>query len=162
MSIKEFSLKTTLFIILPVFMVYTCSQVQENKVITQASCRQCIELLRHSGVTKLTLEGYVDTLDSRKDRVRKSFTGSALRQSKRLLRDLHLVPVGPVTYRGKTRMYEVILSRGQSTCQVRFYKTQFGQQLLTCPGSRDSAFEVPHFLLIADSLFGITSTKSLP
>lgn len=157
MNIKEFSLKTSLFILLPAFIIYTCSQVQERVAIGQAACRQCVESLGQPGVTKLTLAGYADTLDFEQDPVRKSITDPyALRQINRLVRDSRPVRVRAAMYRVAPRWYRVILSRGQDTCQVEFYKTRLGLQLLTSFTPNDSAFEVPHFLPIADSLFGTT------
>lgn len=160
MGIKEFSLKTGLFIVLPALLVYTCSREREREATGQAACRTCAESLRKPGLTALTLVGFPDSNYAAPNLRRRRITDpAALRRLVALARNLRPVRVVAETYRAAPTWYEVVVTHGRNTCAMDLYKTRLGPEFFTCPTGSDSAFEVQHLVAFTDSLFRTALSK---
>lgn len=160
MGIKEFSLKTGLFIVLPALLVYTCSREREREATGQALCRICAESLQKPGITALTLVGFPDSNYAAPNLRRLRITDpAALRRLAALASSLRPVRVVAGTYRAAPISYEVIVAHGQETCSMDLYKTQLGSEFFTCPTGSDSAFQVQHIASFTDSLFHAALAK---
>jgi hypothetical protein len=130
MGIKEFAWKTTAFIILPALLIYAKSCENEMVAHDQAACRTCLQALRNTTLTAITLIGPTKAAYPNYGIVQKRLT------TPRILRRLPGVVVGLrpervdiAEYRSAPH-YSIILTRGPLTCEMRIYRASTGREIL--------------------------------
>jgi hypothetical protein len=152
MSIKEFSLKTALFIILPALIIYIRSCEQDMDAHYQASCRECIQSLHDTTLTALTIVGSTDSLDE--CIVQKRFTDAAtLRKLPSVVAALHAERVGIAEYRSPPAAYRLILAHGRRTCDVDLSRASSGRDIMSSALDSEYVDKARRFYDFADSLF---------
>jgi hypothetical protein len=153
MSIKEFALKTSLFILLPLLLIYGCLRIDEDTAADQKARRACIKSLRSPATSAITIVKWVsDTNSSAGYFVRKRIRDTAALQRLRVLAsELRPVRIVPGAYRAPRLNYELVVGSGRDTCELELYQTYPGRYLLASAG--DSAYEAPRLIPFIDSLF---------
>lgn len=153
MGIKEFSLKTGAFIILPLLLIYGCLRENEGIVIDQAANRACIKRLRSPAARAITIVEWVsDTNSSAGHNIRRQIVDAdMLRRMRALAGELHPVRVVPGVYRAAQLDYRLLIGSGRDTCELELHRTYLGRDLLDSAG--DSAYEASQLVPFIDSLF---------
>jgi hypothetical protein len=153
MGIKEFALKTSLFILLPLLLVYGCLRENESIEADQKAHRACIKSLRSPATNAITIVDWVsDTNSSAGYFIRKQIRDTAVLQKIRVLAgELRPVRIVPGTYRAARLNYELVVGSGRDTCELELYQTYLGRYLLA--GAGDSAYEAPRLIPFIDSVF---------
>jgi hypothetical protein len=157
MGIKEFAWKTTAFIILPALLIYVKSCVNDRVARDQAVCRTCMQALRDTTLTAITLIGPTDSVYPNEHIVQKRLTTPTILQKlPSVVVALRPARVDIGTYRSSPT-YRLILTQGPLSCEMRLYRTQAGQQILR--SSLDSVYldDSHRFYPFIDSLFQHTA-----
>jgi hypothetical protein len=153
MGIKEFSLKTGAFIVLPMLLIYGCLRERESSALNDAAQRACMKALCGPATKAVTIVQWVsDTNSSAGHRIRiQILDTTALRRLRMLASEMHPVRLGPSGYRASQLNYQLVVSNGRDTCELGLHRTYLGVDLLEAAG--DSAYEAPKLMPFIDSLF---------
>jgi hypothetical protein len=156
MIIKELSLKTALFIILPALIIYIRSCEQDMDAHYQSSCRDCIQALHDTTLTALTVIGSTDSLDE--CIVQKRFTDAAtLRRLPGVAAALRAERVDIAEYRSPPAAYRIILAHGRRTCDVNLSRASSGRDIMSSALDSEYVDKARRFYDFTDSLFQHTS-----
>lgn len=153
MGVKEFVLKTSLFIVLPLLLIYGCLREQESLAIDRKAHLGCIKSLRNPAIKMITIVNWVsDTTTGAGYFIRKRIVDTtAVRKLRILAGELRPVRIVPGVYRAAPLNYELVVGSGRDTCELELYRTYLGRYLLE--GVGDSAYEAPRLVPFVDSLF---------
>jgi len=154
MSVKEFSLKTTLFIILPALIIYIRSCEQDMDAHYQAACRDCIQALHDTTLTAITIVGSADSTDPNEHIVQKRFTDAAtLRRLPSVAASLRAERVDIAEYRSPSAAYRLILTHGRRTCDINLSRASSGRDIMSSALDSEYVDKARRFYDFADSLF---------
>jgi hypothetical protein len=157
MSIKEFSIKTALFIVLPALIIYIRSCEQDMDARYQAACQDCIQALHDTTLTAITIVGSADSVDPNEHIVQKHFTDAAtLRRLSSVAAALCAERVDIVKYRSPPTAYRIILAHGRRTCDVNLSRASSGRDIMSSTLDSEYVDKARRFYDFADSLFQYT------
>jgi hypothetical protein len=152
MSVKEFSLKTLVFIGLPGLAFYGVRSCQNRGNQQLVTFQRCVWRLQQTPPLALTIYG--------EHEVKRVTSPTALHQLPRLTAALRWVYVPISQYRASPRGYRVAVRTGtQAVTDIYLYQTSSGQEIVSWTG--DSVFLDKKRLLFPfiDSLYQHTAAK---
>ena len=153
MGIKEFAWKTTLFIILPALIIYVKSCENEMIAHDQAACRTCMQTLRDTTLTAITLIGSTQAAYPNYGIVQKRLTAPRiLRKLPGVVAGLHPERVDIAEYRSAPG-YGIILTHGPLSCEMHLYRTPAGREILRSASDSVYIDSAHRFYTFTDSLF---------
>jgi hypothetical protein len=153
MGIKEFAWKTTLFIILPALIIYGKSCEKERVAHDQAACRTCMQALRDTTLTAITLIGATQAAYPNYGIVQKRLTAPyVLRKLPGVVAGLRPERVDIAEYRS-TPGYRIILTCGPLACDMSLYKARAGREVLVSASDSVYIDSTHRFYTFTDSVF---------
>lgn len=153
MGIKEFSLKTTIFIALPALLLYTRSCIQDMTARRQAACRDCLRALHAARLASVTVIGPTDPTDPNENILQKRIADAAtLRRLLGVVAALRAERVDVGEYKSSP-LYKLALTHGTHTCDIYLSRGRLGRDIVSSALDSEYVDQARRFYPFIDSLF---------